>query len=511
MRLKRVYLKNFRSYRETVAVDMGALTVFTGKNDIGKSTILEALDLFFNEGNGLIKFDAGDLNISASRDGESEIEIGVVFGGAPEHLVIDATSQTSLADEFLLNEDGDLEIVKVFSTGKPKVYINALHPTNVGCKDLLTLTNAKLKEKIPNGVECNRVNNVSIREAIWSYYSEDLKLQPTRIEASKIDSKDLYEALKKYFPSYALFQSDRSNSDSDGEVQNPMKYAVQEIMKDPNVVQALDDVANVVTARLQQVADATLEKLSEMDADVARKLNPVIPAAADLKWADVFKKVSIAGDDDIPINKRGSGVKRLVLLNFFRAEVERRRMSQTSTNVIYAIEEPETSQHPNYQRDLIDAIKALSTSGHTQVILTTHSPVVVKSLDFDDLRVIVDGDAKQILGVDRTTLPYPSMNEVNYHVFDEADSEYHNELYGFIEANGWLTDFEQDKLKVAYTEVRKGVAKSSKMVTKNTYIRHQIHHPENTINPRFTRDELDASIAEMRKYIAAKQNEVELA
>ena len=62
-----------------------------------------------------------------------------------------------------------------------------------------------------------------------------------------------------------------------------------------------------------------------MNPDVANCLNPVIPSSDCLKWVDVFKSVSIAGDEDIPINKRGSGIKRLILLNFFRAEAERRR------------------------------------------------------------------------------------------------------------------------------------------------------------------------------------------
>ncbi|MHB8392242.1 MAG: AAA family ATPase [Acidobacteriaceae bacterium] len=35
--------------------------------------------------------------------------------------------------------------------------------------------------------------------------------------------------------------------------------------------------------------------------------------------------MTLTGDDQIPINKRGSGVRRLVLLSFFRAEAERHR------------------------------------------------------------------------------------------------------------------------------------------------------------------------------------------
>ncbi len=49
MRLKLFSLKNFRGYREQVQIDMSDLTVFVGRNDIGKSTILEALDIFFND------------------------------------------------------------------------------------------------------------------------------------------------------------------------------------------------------------------------------------------------------------------------------------------------------------------------------------------------------------------------------------------------------------------------------------------------------------------------------
>jgi len=95
---------------------------------------------------------------------------------------------------------------------------------------------------------------------------------------------------------------------------------------------------------LQDVATRTLTKIQEMNPEIANSLNPIIPATDSLKWADVFKNVSITGDEDIPINKRGSGVKRLILLNFFRAEAERRRVQENIPSIIYAIEEPETKK-----------------------------------------------------------------------------------------------------------------------------------------------------------------------
>ena len=57
MKIKTIKLTNFRSYKEEITVDFHDLNVFVGKNDIGKSTILEALDIFFNENKNVIKID----------------------------------------------------------------------------------------------------------------------------------------------------------------------------------------------------------------------------------------------------------------------------------------------------------------------------------------------------------------------------------------------------------------------------------------------------------------------
>ncbi|HHZ94130.1 MAG TPA: DUF2813 domain-containing protein [Methylococcaceae bacterium] len=73
MRIKAIRLANFRSYKDEVTIDLNDLNVFVGKNDIGKSTILEALDIFFNENKGVIKIDKDDVNRQASDEGNTEI------------------------------------------------------------------------------------------------------------------------------------------------------------------------------------------------------------------------------------------------------------------------------------------------------------------------------------------------------------------------------------------------------------------------------------------------------
>mgnify|MGYP002250813561 FL=1 len=267
-------------------------------------------------------------------------------------------------------------------------------------------------------------------------------------------------------------------------------------MGETQLQETLSEIANEVKEKLQQVSSRTLQKLREIDPDIADSLMPVIPSPESLKWQDVFKNVSISGDSNIPINKRGSGVKRLVLLSFFRAEAERRLNEDDNAGVIYAIEEPETSQHADNQRLLIEAFKTLAATEHTQVILTTHSSFIVKQLDFANLRLIKNGEnhQKEVLGVLPGQLQYPSLNEVNYVAFGEATEEYHDELYSFIEFQGWKNNYISGKQTRLYKRQLKDgrVVDEQKVLTE--YIRHQIHHPENQNNVRYTRDELKKSI-----------------
>ena len=131
-------LVNFRGYKDKTVIEFEKLTALVGRNDIGKSTILEALEIFFNERSPIVKPDAGDLNVFSAKDGVVAFEIAVSFTDLPEQVILDSLVETDLSSEFLLNSRGKLEIVKRYKkSGKPSIYIRALHPTNKKCSDLL--------------------------------------------------------------------------------------------------------------------------------------------------------------------------------------------------------------------------------------------------------------------------------------------------------------------------------------------------------------------------------------
>jgi len=393
MILETVKIKNFRGYKTETIVPISNLTAFIGKNDAGKSTILEALEIFFN--NSLVNCEKGDLNISADNN---KIEITCVFTDFPTELIIDAANPTTLQNEYLLNAQNKLEIKKVFAATaakpKEKVYIICNHPSVDNGKDLLTLKKDELKKRanalsIPTENYNGNVNS-SIREAIRNSL-ENIELEETELLVDKEDTKKVYDTLKTYLPLYALFQSDRQSKDDDKEVSDPMKIAVQQALSELNT--ELQHIKEQVRIKAIDTANRTLGKLKEMSPDLANELIPEFKTEP--KFDSQFK-LTIKSEEDIPINKRGSGVRRLILLNFFRAEAERLRAQHQGNQIIFAFEEPETSQHPDHQEMLIQAFTELSNTGNSQIILTTHTPALAGLLPLDSLRFI------QKTGNDRT-------------------------------------------------------------------------------------------------------------
>ena len=146
-------------------------------------------------------------------------------------------------------------------------------------------------------------------------------------------------------------------------------------------------IAENIKQRVSVVANQTIEKLKQFDETLASTLAPKFKK--DPAWDKAFS-FSLTGDEDIPINKRGSGVRRLILFSFFRASCE--EDLDGNSDVIYAVEEPETSQHPNFQQTIINTFLQMTENPHCQIIFTTHVPGLVKLVPVESLRYITNGE-----------------------------------------------------------------------------------------------------------------------
>ena len=162
---------------------------------------------------------------------------------------------------------------------------------------------------------------------------------------------------------------------------------------------------------------------------------------------------------------------------------------QSGKKLIILIDEPELHLHPRLQEKFVDFI--LEISKDSQVILTTHSPLLIKQLAYNEkiekmeevLKKVLDEikKDKDVKEFDERKLSYISSNETNYLAFDLPSEEYHNELYEslmekYSTSNGikrfdnefFIQQKKEDKIYPW--------EKQPNQVSIHTFIRNQIHH-----------------------------------
>lgn len=382
MKLTKVVIENFRAYSHRVEFSIEQITAIIGRNDVGKSSILDALDTFFNQS----KLDIADRNVHSE---DNPVIIGCAFSNPPTEIVLDEAVSTTLEAEYLLNEDHQLEIWKEYSpSGKESIFIAAVHPGNEPYDNLLQKKNADLKRLVENaGLQqtVNQTINSEMRHALWQSLGDQIRLEKRKIPADKDDAKNIWLKVVPALPQYRIFRADRPSTDDDSIAQDPMQVAMKAAIEENQT--ELTRIAESIKQRVSVVADRTIEKLGEFDQSLASTLTPQFKK--DPSWDKAFA-FSLTGDEDIPINKRGSGVRRLILFSFFRASCEENL--DGNTDVIYAVEEPETSQHPDFQRTIINTFLQMSENPHCQILFTTHVPGLVRLIPIEALRYITNSE-----------------------------------------------------------------------------------------------------------------------
>lgn len=204
MILKGLKLHNFRGYKNVSLNIDNNISVLIGRNDVGKSTILEALEIFFNAEQ--VKLDQDDLYVLHDENDE-KICISCEFLVEEDEIVIDATVKTNLEEEYLYNESGLLEICMISDGGKkPKYYINAFYPSELQTPLVqMKITDLKKelekrKSVISEYDSIKKSVSSDIRRAIYATLENPNDRRPMLIDLSKEDARNMHSALQKELP-----------------------------------------------------------------------------------------------------------------------------------------------------------------------------------------------------------------------------------------------------------------------------------------------------------------------
>ncbi|WP_301006839.1 MULTISPECIES: ATP-dependent nuclease, partial [Helicobacter] len=310
-------------------------------------------------------------------------------------------------------------------------------------KPLIILKINDLKKLIDDESEVNRSIKKEMRKYLLQTNTLEFKLQEIDVSSKDTDIISVYEKLKTNLPKYALFKADRTNTDKDSEVTNIAKAIAQNAVG--QVEEKFEEIKQEVKNKIQEFSDLTLEKLKGFNKEIADTLS----VSMQDKALETIFSYGFKSDSEIPLNKRGSGIKRLFLLSFFLADSER----QNITNMIYAIEEPETSQHPNFQKMIIETLQKISQQENRQILITTHTPEIIKMVNKEEVIFIKkDANNKRNILQNQTLntkeiintlgiLPYISYKGVMF-VEGETDVKFFKKLNKHFESLRSIFDIE---------------------------------------------------------------------
>lgn len=369
MKIFDISIKNFRGIKTLEKLKVGNINSFVGKNDSGKSSILKALDAFFNE-----KFTPHDI-FKGILEGE-KTEIIIRF--EPEETI------NALATD----ANGKVCVRKTFSYG----------------------SNAKLSKEI--FYKCNDINSEffgncwGVKESDINSYLSHLELEFSRsgrgvtnlskieqIEQNTVglgriekeyDATEFLKNLKKQYdffemPDYSLFDAEQDLNVGSTTFQAQFK---------PIATQSLQDNAEL-TSQIEQNVQSDLETEFGLITDFMKRNVPElerIKPHVSCNWGNLVKfDLSLKFSNDvyeIPISNKGTGFKRLLMVAYFEYLAQK----AIKKYQIFGIEEPETFLHPELQQDLLDSI--ISLSEDSQFFLTTHSPVFAGATQSSNIVVV---------------------------------------------------------------------------------------------------------------------------
>ena len=348
MRIRQFNVKNYRSLREVSLDNIGDLTIFIGPNSSGKSNLLEALLLFYNEIDPTVERNIGAIDeyIWFDRDPGKSVQFKVTLELSKEEVA--GILPSEVVNEIELGDKNTLSILRTIS-GKPKA---ALWRTET--------------------VKLNEESLIEDGKFIFKLKKE--KAEPPIQPETKTPSKP------KAPPAEYL-----------GPVLQNIAQSLKGKFKLISAARNNPTTSSGMTMRSPFLQAAVLGDLTALGQPMGR------PRADERRWIAIDGKVKEACRNIIDVRVMGN---RLTIREkesdmFFPVEASGGGYQEVmglvcqllrETGVFLGIEEPELHLHPELARRFLGIVKEISRQN--QVFLTTHSTIFVDQADLQSTWVV---------------------------------------------------------------------------------------------------------------------------
>lgn len=345
MRINSINIKNFKSIdNEGVKLDLCEdIIVLIGENNVGKSSIIQALDYYFSGTKTIPSRYFHNLKNDLPNAITIEVKFDKLSTSDKEHQAIKTYTSTDengneywvLKKLYYYSEDGKAKCDYIaVVNGEDKENPSGL---TQNCDDLFT--NEKMQKIFVPAVQ-------EISEVVDGKKKTPFSQIFQLLLSEELQETAQYKALMSALGSYAeLFKGSTKHS------------KVQEI-------------EGMITEKLKRIINAS----SLIDVKLPAEEN-LLPTPTLL--TDDGRPVPIAPAD------QGHGLQRSLifsLLELYAEAVSSPEKELGVTNLLL-IEEPEIFMHPQMEKKIANVLYTLAESGHAQVICTTHSPIMIRLLE----------------------------------------------------------------------------------------------------------------------------------
>ncbi len=446
MKITKLAIENFKILKDKQVFDLSNMNFLIGENNTGKTAIIEALDYLVN---GPVKdkeYKNKDCNVNEYISVEADIYIG--------------SAELDIKYNSYIFEQEGKKFIKIKRSNKEEKIKQNNKEVDLNEKKILCWSVSSDQYENPSGKD----TTFNVLEIVPIYAKHNVG-DVVSFDSSKVLGKLIKSSVGDFFDSdeYKKFKTKHDEVFNTGV--NSLKSRLNTLSQ------------NISLILKEQWGEANLEFTFD-----------VIDSSNHLKNGNIL--INEDGKE-YDLEDKGSGFQRTVMLSMLQV-LSNVYLSNAENNIVLCIDEPELNLHPRAQEKLIEAIHQLSHN--IQVIITTHSPYVLKNYNksSDTVYVFKDSMRADIEKLDKiSVLPFgPTLAEVQYFAYHLTPNDFHNELYGYLESESRLT-FSNTK-KWFNEKLNK-----EEDVSLQKYIRHSIHHPENNKNAKPTEIELKQSIKEM--------------
>ena len=362
MYIKRLFIKNYRCFGENPTIiefsDSG-LTALIGPNNVGKSTVLKALDILLGDKWPMARFNEDDFYHNKLN---GEIVLACEFKN-PMQIIISGSER---------NIYGVVINAKHLSTGYGESSVNVEYR-------LLD----KINSFVDEGWEIAGYGGYSNKPV---YIGQEIKNQlPICITIPLIKLHAEQPTNKWGVLGRMLQKIERSFITEEGnekKFKDKIKGAV-DLLRQPK---EFKEIEKHITKLWEEIRPANLSgtQLEFLDYEPWR-------------YYRQFKLAIKRNDKEVPIETLGEGVQRLAIIAIYRTYLRKHGRGERA---ILLIEEPESYLHPQARRLLFSALKEAIKKGSEaegQIVYTTHSSDFIDCGNFENICLLwQDEDTQEI-------------------------------------------------------------------------------------------------------------------